>query len=58
MNEVLDLELIQQEADHGALDLYRLAGYIINTMGSLCAPVRDPEIRALRELTDPVELLR
>ncbi|XP_071760005.1 T-complex protein 11-like protein 2 isoform X1 [Centroberyx gerrardi] len=58
LDEVLDAELIQQEADHGALDLHRLAGYVIDTMGSLCAPVRDPEIRALRDLADPVELLR
>ncbi|XP_030277025.1 T-complex protein 11-like protein 1 [Sparus aurata] len=58
MDEVLDMELIQQEVNHGALDLHRLAGYVINTMASLCAPVRDPEVRALRELKDPVELLR
>lgn len=58
MDEVLDMELIQQEVDHGALDLHRLAGYIINTMASLCAPVRDPEVRVLRDLKNPVELLR
>lgn len=58
LDEVLDMELIRQEVNHGALDLHRLAGYVINTMGSLCAPVRDPEIRALRDLKDPVELFR
>ncbi|XP_039972141.1 T-complex protein 11-like protein 2 [Xiphias gladius] len=58
LDEVLDMGLIQQEVDHGALDLHRLAGYIISTMASLCAPVRDPEVRALRDLKDPVELLR
>ncbi|TMS19596.1 T-complex protein 11-like protein 1 [Larimichthys crocea] len=58
LDEVLDMELIQQEVDNGALDLHRLAGYIINTMASLCAPVRDPQIRALRDLEDPVDLLR
>ncbi|XP_068561500.1 T-complex protein 11-like protein 1 [Cebidichthys violaceus] len=58
LDEVLDMELIRQEVDHGALDLHRLAGYIINTMASLCAPVRDPVVRALRDLRDPVELLR
>ncbi|XP_022065618.2 T-complex protein 11-like protein 1 [Acanthochromis polyacanthus] len=58
LDEVLDMELIQQEVDHGALDLHRLAGFIINTMASLCAPVRDPEVRALRDLKEPVELLR
>nr|XP_020447230.1 T-complex protein 11-like protein 2 isoform X2 [Monopterus albus] len=58
LDEVLDMELIQQEVDHGALDLHRLARYIINTMASLCAPVRDPDIRALRDIQSPVELLR
>lgn len=58
LDEVLDMELIRQEVDHRVLDLHRLAGYIINTMASLCAPVRDPEVRALRDLKDPVELLR
>ncbi|CAJ1050212.1 T-complex protein 11-like protein 1 [Xyrichtys novacula] len=58
LDEVLDMDLIRQEVDHGALDLPRLSGYIINTMASLCAPVRDPEVRALRDLKDPVELLR
>lgn len=58
LDEVLDMELIQQEVDHGALDLHRLAGFIINTMASLCAPVRDPEVRALQDLREPVELLR
>ncbi|XP_026205107.1 T-complex protein 11-like protein 2 [Anabas testudineus] len=58
LDEVLDMALIQQEVDHGALDLHRLAGYIISTMASLCAPVRDPDVRALRDLQNPVDLLR
>lgn len=58
LEEVLDLVLIRQQAEHGAVDLHRLSGYIVGTMASLCAPVRDPEIRKLREHTDPVHLLR
>ncbi|XP_067117213.1 T-complex protein 11-like protein 1 isoform X2 [Osmerus mordax] len=58
LDEVLDLPLIQQQALHGGLDLPRLAAYVTSTMGSLCAPVRDPEIRALRGLSDPVDILR
>ncbi|XP_034540944.1 T-complex protein 11-like protein 1 [Notolabrus celidotus] len=58
LDEVLDMDLIRQEVDHGALDLHRLSGYIVNSMASLCAPVRDPEVRALRDLRHPVELLR
>lgn len=58
LDEVLDLELIQRQVEHGALDLHGLSAYIINTMASLCAPVRDPEVRSLKDLKDPVELLR
>ncbi|XP_028302435.1 T-complex protein 11-like protein 1 isoform X1 [Gouania willdenowi] len=58
LDEGLDMELIQQEVNHGALDLHRIAGFVISTMGSLCAPVRDPEVKALRVLQQPVELLR
>ncbi|XP_056128699.1 T-complex protein 11-like protein 1 [Lampris incognitus] len=58
LDEVLDIALIRQEADHGSLDIHKLAHYIIGIMGSMCAPIRDPEIKALRVLTDPVELLR
>ncbi|MEQ2270230.1 hypothetical protein XENORESO_017773 [Xenotaenia resolanae] len=58
LDEVLDMELIQQQVQHGALDLHRLAGFVISMMASLCAPVRDPEVRALQDLKEPVELLR
>uniref|UniRef100_A0A3B4FAK9 T-complex 11 n=1 Tax=Pundamilia nyererei TaxID=303518 RepID=A0A3B4FAK9_9CICH len=54
LDEVLDMDLIGQEVDHGALDLHRLAEFVINTMASLCAPVRDPEVRALRDLKEPI----
>lgn len=58
IDEVLDMALIRQQVDHGALDLRRLAGYVIDTMANLCAPVRDSQVRALRQLEEPVELLR
>ncbi|XP_078276488.1 T-complex protein 11-like protein 1 [Rhinoraja longicauda] len=58
IGEVLDLELIQQQAKHNALDIHRVAGFIIGTMGNLCAPVRDGEIRKLKSITDTVSLFR
>ncbi|KAG9352809.1 hypothetical protein JZ751_017385 [Albula glossodonta] len=58
LDEVLDLDLIRQQAEHSALDLHRLSSYIVSTMASLCAPVRDPEMRKLQDLSDPVDLLR
>lgn len=58
IDEVLDMALIRQQVDHGALELRRLAGYVIDAMANLCAPVRDSQVRALRQLEEPVELLR
>ncbi|XP_036387578.1 T-complex protein 11-like protein 2 [Megalops cyprinoides] len=58
LEEVLDMALIRQQAEHDALDLQQLSSYIISTMATLCAPVRDPEIRKLQNLSDPVDLLR
>eukprot|EP00076_Gallus_gallus_P034103 XP_024999641.1 T-complex protein 11 homolog isoform X4 [Gallus gallus] len=55
---VLDLELIRQEAEHGALDIHGLSTSILSTMAMLCAPFRDEEVQGLQSLTDPVELLR
>ncbi|XP_017266954.1 T-complex protein 11-like protein 2 [Kryptolebias marmoratus] len=56
--EVLDMDLICQQADNDAVDIQGLASYIITTMGKLCAPVRDEEIKKLRELnTDNIVTL-
>ncbi|NXJ88584.1 TCP11 protein, partial [Corythaixoides concolor] len=58
IEEVLDMELIRQEAEHGALDIRGLATYILGTMARLCAPIRDEEVRGLQSLADPAQLLR
>ncbi|XP_071492520.1 T-complex protein 11-like protein 1 [Diadema antillarum] len=56
--EAMDLDLIRQEAEHSALDVSRLASFVVSVMSKLCAPVRDEEIAKLGTLTDPVELFR
>ncbi|XP_044872127.1 T-complex protein 11 homolog isoform X2 [Mauremys mutica] len=58
IEEALDMELITQEAEHGALDIPNLTMYILGTMAMLCAPIRDEEVQRLRGVTDPVQLLR
>ncbi|KAL7985280.1 hypothetical protein Chor_003850 [Crotalus horridus] len=58
IEEALDIELIKQEAEHGALDIPNLTTYILGTMAMLCAPIRDEEIQSLRIMADPVHLLR
>ncbi|XP_066489705.1 T-complex protein 11-like protein 2 [Tiliqua scincoides] len=56
--EVLDTDLIRQQAEHDALDIQSLANYVISTMGKLCAPVRDADVNQLKATGNIVELLR
>lgn len=57
--EVLDMDLIRQQAANNAVDIQGLASYIINTMGKFCAPVRDDDIKKLKEGSgDIVKLLK
>ncbi|KAK1161731.1 T-complex protein 11-like protein 1 [Acipenser oxyrinchus oxyrinchus] len=58
INEVVDLELIKQEAENGALDINKVVEFIISMMGTLCAPARDEEIRKLRDITAIVPLFK
>ncbi|XP_074086542.1 T-complex protein 11-like protein 1 isoform X2 [Macrotis lagotis] len=58
IREVLDLDLIKQEAENGALDIARLAEFIIGMMGTLCAPARDEEIQKLKDIKEIVPLFR
>lgn len=58
IEEVLDLPLIQQQAENGALDIGGLSQFIVGMMGSLCAPCRDDDINKLKEITDIVPLLK
>ncbi|CAJ1057553.1 T-complex protein 11-like protein 1 [Xyrichtys novacula] len=58
IEEVLDLALIHQQADKGALDMGQLSHFIIGMMSSLCAPCRDEDINKLRDITDTVLLLK
>uniref|UniRef100_F6W1E6 T-complex 11 like 2 n=1 Tax=Monodelphis domestica TaxID=13616 RepID=F6W1E6_MONDO len=58
ISEVLDTELIRQQAEHNAVDIQGLASYVISTMGKLCAPVRDDDIKELKATGNIVELLR
>ncbi|XP_057711429.1 T-complex protein 11-like protein 2 [Corythoichthys intestinalis] len=55
--EVLDMDLIRQQVDNDAVDVAGLAAYIIDVMGKMCAPVRDEEIKKLRESTGSTVML-
>ncbi|XP_058932384.1 T-complex protein 11 homolog isoform X2 [Kogia breviceps] len=52
------MNLLKQEAEHGALNVPHLSKYILNVMTLLCAPVRDEAVQKLENITDPVRLLR
>lgn len=52
------MSLIEQKADHGALDIAYYANYVIGIMARLCAPVRDDEIVALKQLSGIVPIYK
>ncbi|KAJ7329050.1 hypothetical protein JRQ81_015224 [Phrynocephalus forsythii] len=56
--EVLDIDLIRQQAEHNAVDIQGLANYVISTMGKLCAPVRDDDVNQLKATGNIVALFR
>ena len=58
IEEVLDLPLIQQQAEKGVVDIGQLSQFIVMMMGSQCAPCRDEDIRKLKEITEIVPLLK
>merc|ERR1711936_1068270 len=55
---ILDIEVIQQQIDNDCLEFEKYAGYILGLMGMLCAPVRDEQIAALKQMTEVVPLFR
>ncbi|XP_015789829.1 T-complex protein 11-like protein 1 [Tetranychus urticae] len=58
IEEILDLDLVKQQAENGALDFQRYAHYILSVMARLCAPIRDEKIRQLTQTREVVPLFR
>ncbi|XP_031836761.1 T-complex protein 11-like protein 1 isoform X2 [Nomia melanderi] len=58
LREVLDIDLIKQQAEKGVLDFQHYAQYVISIMSKVCAPVRDSMIRELNQKTDVIEIFR
>ncbi|OBS83742.1 hypothetical protein A6R68_22257 [Neotoma lepida] len=58
IEEALDMDFLQQQAERGDLDVTYLSKYILNMMVLLCAPVRDEAVQRLESIADPVRLLR
>ncbi|KAM8908597.1 T-complex protein 11-like protein 2 isoform 2-T2 [Spinachia spinachia] len=49
ITEVLDMDMIRQQADNHAVDIQGLSSDIITTMGQLCSQDRDNDIEKLRQ---------
>ncbi|CAH0560659.1 unnamed protein product [Brassicogethes aeneus] len=58
ITEVLDSELIKQQAEKEVIDFRMYAQFVIGIMSKLCAPVRDDKIKELTEMTDVVDTFR
>ncbi|CAK9805434.1 T-complex protein 11-like protein 1 [Anthophora plagiata] len=58
LKEVLDVDLIKQQAENGVLDFHHYAQYVISIMSKVCAPVRDEKIRELSQKTDVIEIFK
>ncbi|XP_028672559.1 T-complex protein 11-like protein 2 isoform X1 [Erpetoichthys calabaricus] len=56
--EVLDIDLLRQQAANDAVDICGIANYIITVMEKLCAPIRDSDVKKLREISDIVLLFK
>uniref|UniRef100_A0A8C0NKV9 T-complex 11 n=3 Tax=Canis lupus TaxID=9612 RepID=A0A8C0NKV9_CANLF len=56
--ESLDMDLLKQETEYGALDVPHLSTHILNLMIMLCAQVGDEAVQKLESMTDPVQLLK
>lgn len=58
IEQVLDVELIRQQAEHGTLDFLAYARHVISLMARMCAPIRDASIKELLEIKEVVPLFR
>lgn len=58
ITEILDTDLIKQQALQGVLDFKNYAQYVISVMSKLCAPVRDEKIKELTETEDVVDTFK
>ncbi|XP_074096197.1 T-complex protein 11-like protein 1 [Cotesia typhae] len=58
LREILDIDLIKQQAEKGVLNFTHYSHYVLNLMSKICAPVRDDKIRELLECSDIVDTFK
>ncbi|XP_011205138.2 T-complex protein 11-like protein 1 isoform X1 [Bactrocera dorsalis] len=58
INEILDIDVLKQQAEEGVLDFRAYANFVIQIMAKSCAPARDEMVRQLTEITDVVDTFK
>lgn len=58
VDEVMDIDLYKQMIQNDSFDLPSVIKFVVEMMLGLCAPARDPIIRAILAQNDPVEVFR
>lgn len=58
INEVLDLDLIKQQANHGILEISRIAQFVVGVLSKLCAPARDEQVKKILQNQNIVEIFK
>jgi T-complex protein 11 len=58
INEMLDADLIKQQAEQGVLDFKSYSNFIVHVMSLACAPIRDDDVAKLKEIDDIVDLFK
>ncbi|KAG0237677.1 T-complex protein 11 [Actinomortierella wolfii] len=57
VNEALDPVLVQQQVEKKVFDVEHAMKFVVSVMAKLCAPVRDGEIKAIRDTLDSLQFL-
>lgn len=58
IEQILDLDLIRQQAEHGTIDFHGYARHVISLMARMCAPIRDASVKQLLDIKETVPLFR
>lgn len=58
INEVLDIDLIKQQAENGIFEYQRYAQYVLSVCSRLCCPARDEMIRKLTQTTELIPIFK
>ncbi|XP_013772949.1 T-complex protein 11-like protein 1 [Limulus polyphemus] len=58
IEEVLDVNLIKQQAEKGVLDVQKYAHFVLSVMARLCAPIRDQRIQEIMTMTEVSSLFK